>query len=268
MFGLFYHGGSREYPALRGDAANRMQQAGRDDSEPGGVIAAIWFGIAGLSLAAVVIAWNLGPAPTREPVDLATTATGMAVMSTDVAANSKRSDLGGPDPETMAEISRLRSENQALRQSLETLRARIEIMSDKIATIDSRFSEVTGSISRNPPPANRFDALTPDVSITPNDVAVQEIPVTQTQFGVELGSFADLSTVKKSWRELRENQPGLFQDLNALASVRERAGKTELVLVAGPFPNAADAANRCALIDSAGLACLPAFYLGQSLSGG
>ena len=58
----------------------------------------------------------------------------------------------------------------------------------------------------------------------------------------------------------------LFASLDPVATVRDRSGRTELLLVAGPFKSAADASEHCGKVEAAGLICQPAFYLGQPLA--
>ena len=87
-----------------------------------------------------------------------------------------------------------------------------------------------------------------------------------TRFGIELGTFTDLNSVKNAWRKLSQDHAALFASLDPVATVRDRSGRTELLLVAGPFKSAADASEHCGKVEAAGLICQPAFYLGQPLA--
>jgi hypothetical protein len=187
--------------------------------------------------------------------------------------SSGRSDMvGAPaqDAEVATQLAKIRIENTALRQATELLRGQIDALSERMGRIETRFSEMTGSIGApstttpdattpRPPAAPDFDGLLPPDSASGSEAAY-------TQFGMELGTYGDLTTLKKAWSDLVRQYPALFEGLDGLATIRDRGGRTELLLIAGPFRNAAEAAERCGKAEASDIKCLPAFYLGQQLS--
>nr|WP_246733988.1 SPOR domain-containing protein [Oharaeibacter diazotrophicus] len=213
--------------------------------------------------------------PRTAPVAAPATAPDVGVRFAAAApAEGGRSDVttlpDGTTTDVAGEVARLRVENAALRQSSDVLRNQLAILSERIERLEGKFGALTGSIDPAPAvPRLRPAETVPPVTTTGRDVATTRATVTaapRTEFGIELGSYGDLTAVKAAWRRLLADKPDLFGDLEALATVRDRGGATELLLVAGPFTNAADAADRCTRVEDAGLACLPAFYLGQALA--
>lgn len=195
--------------------------------------------------------------PTPEAVSSATTSSGRSDM---VGAPARDADLA-------TELAKVRIENAALRQATELLRGQIDALSERVGKMETHFSEMTGSIGASasqastalPVAAPNFDDLVPPDTSSQSEAAY-------TQFGMELGTYGDLTTLKKAWSDFVRQYPALFEGLDGLATIRDRSGRTELLLIAGPFRNAAEAAERCGKAESSGLKCLPAFYLGQQLS--
>ncbi len=245
----------------------------------------VWFAIAGLAVLFALVALVYGN-PVRDTSAAqqprtsaygggATLLRGTATPDAASVAttSSGRSDMvGAParDADLTTELAKVRIENAALRQTTELLRGQIDSLSERITKLESHLSEMTGSIGAHsgvasktavplPPAAPSFDDLAPPDTSSQSDTAY-------TQFGMELGTYGDLSTLKKAWSDLVRQYPALFEGLDGLATIRDRGGRTELLLIAGPFKNAAEAAERCGKAETSGLKCLPAFYLGQQLS--
>ena len=256
---------------------------GSGSSGSGAFALSMWFAMAGLALLFAIVALVYGN-PTRNAVPEArvpaygggaTLLRGTPAAETDSAATatSGRSDMvGAParagDPAT--ELAKIRIENAALRQATERLSGQIDSLSERLDRVESRFSEMTGSIGSpsaatpgaatgRPTAALDFDGLIPTDTAPDSGAAY-------TQFGMELGTYGDLTTLKREWSDLVRQHPALFEGLDGLATIRDRGGRTELLLIAGPFRNAADAAAQCGKAEAAGIKCLPAFYLGQQLS--
>ncbi|MCM5556058.1 hypothetical protein [Pleomorphomonas sp. JP5] len=244
----------------------------------------VWFAIAALAVVFAVVALVYGN-PAREasiPPSRPVASGGGATLlrgtpasepSSVATTSSGRSDMVGAqtqDADVATELAKVRIENAALRQTTELLRGQIDALSERLGKIEGRFSEMTGSIGAPSAPmlgttnglpssTRNFDDLVPPDSSSQREAAY-------TQFGMELGAYSDLTTLKTAWSDLVRQYPALFEGLDGLATIRDRGGRTELLLIAGPFRNAAEAAERCGKAESSGLKCLPAFYLGQQLS--
>ena len=263
----------------------------RDDRYGGGIgvsgsgsfALSVWLAIAALAVLFAVVALVYGN-PAREavaqpPKPVASGGGATLLLGTQSAepgsiatTSSGRSDMVGAQAsnrDVATELAKVRIENAALRQATELLRGQMDALSERMGKIEARFSEMTGSIGApttlapggtgQSSTAPDFDGLVPPVSDAQDGVAY-------TQFGMELGTYADLTTLKAAWSDLVRQYPALFEGLDGLATIRDRGGRTELLLIAGPFRNAAEAAERCGRAEASGLKCLPAFYLGQQLS--
>lgn len=273
---------------MKGGIPDPFDGRGSGASEPSGFAVLAWAGVAGFAVVMAVVAILYGlpdrnvpaaetarampepdrfdpvrspaidPAPIRPAVQPETSG------RTDIAGSvSAPADLEG-------EVARLRIENAALRQGADALRSQMEILAERMARLEDKYAELTGSIDRRAPvppvrvaPAPAAPTVAPNAADRPRTAGEG---TAQTRFGLELGAFSDLSALKAAWRRMLQQQPDLFADLEALATVRDRGGRTELLLVAGPFPNASDAAARCVQVEDAGMSCLPAFFLGQALA--
>lgn len=244
----------------------------------------VWLAFAGLALLFAVVALVYGN-PVREasvPPPRPVASGGGATLLRGTPApeagsvatpSSGRSDMvGAPthDADIATELAKVRIENAALRQTTELLRGQIDALSERLGKIEGRFSEMTGSIGAPSAPTldatngltsatRNFDDLVPPDGSSQSDAAY-------TQFGMELGAYGDLTTLKTAWSDFVRQYPALFEGLDGLATIRDRSGRTELLLIAGPFRNAAEAAERCGKAEASGIKCLPAFYLGQQLS--
>jgi hypothetical protein len=246
----------------------------------------MWFAVAAFALVFAVVALYYGGvdrssvfAARFSTPDTMTTGSVRPAVATvsgdDTVFDGGRSDIAAtPRPSdgaaSLADVSRLKVENVALRQSVDQLRGQIDRLTERLGEVESRLVEMTGSISGNGQDKSSTFFDVPDVppsataSATPPEAPAAAAP--STQFGIELGAFSDLNAVKTAWRRMLDEHGNLFSGLDALATVRDRMGRTELLLVAGPFKNAADASEHCGKVEAAGLICQPAFYLGQQLS--
>lgn len=253
-------------------------------SGSGSFVLSVWLTIAGLALLFAVVALVYGnptkeaAAPPPRPVASGGGATLLRGTQTPEAGSiatpsNGRSDMvGAPvhDTDIATELAKVRIENAALRQATELLRGQIDALSERVSKIEGRFSEMTGSIGvpSAPTPGTAAAGLAPtrnfDDLVPPDGNPKEEAGY--TQFGMELGAYGDLTTLKTAWSDLVRQYPTLFEGLDGLATIRDRGGRTELLLIAGPFRNAAEAAERCGKAEASGIKCLPAFYLGQQLS--
>jgi hypothetical protein len=265
---------------------NEYDYNGSEASEPNVFVLLIWFSVAGFALLFAMVALFYGVPDRNAPTQAV--ATGIDAITTGslnaanwpppvtVTPGGGRSDIagtmsaGGVPGDAESDIARLKVENVALRQALDQMRTQMDLMSDRVEQIETRIGDVTGSVSPDESAddntSNQLtDELAPVVPDAQAAAQTQTNAVAHTQFGVELGTFADLGAVKQAWRSMLRDHANLFDGLDALATVRDRNGRTELLLVAGPFKNAADAAEHCGKAEAAGVQCLPAFYLGQPL---
>jgi hypothetical protein len=148
----------------------------------------------------------------------------------------------------------------------ETLVSRLQVLEDQIGNL-------TGSIPQNPP--DRAQTATPagitpaasdpkPVRTTSVATAEPEAALTRTTFGVDLGSEASFGALRTRWDNLRKQYPELGR-LSPRISARDKNGKVELRLIAGPFENAADAAKACASLLSKGTLCDGGLFDGQRL---
>ncbi len=148
----------------------------------------------------------------------------------------------------------------------EALVSRLQILEDQIGNL-------TGSIPQNPPEKTQTAApagITPvasdpkPVRTTSLATAEPEAALTRTSFGIDLGSEASFGGLRTRWDNLRKQYPELGR-LSPRISARDKNGKVELRLIAGPFENAADAAKACASLLSKGTLCDGGLFDGQRL---
>jgi hypothetical protein len=258
---------------LRGGDTDPYDPDGFGPPEPSVAAVLAWSGVAAVALLIAVSALVYGlpdppprpevaasPAPAPAPNDsTAVTSGGAGIVSRSDFTMRSTSDEPGSG------LAALQVENAALRQAVQTLQGEIATLMSRLEGIEGKLESVTGSVA---PRAEPVETPVP----APPPVPVRQVPpppvetVRRTAFGVELGAFADMGSARIAWRELVEAEPALFADLEPIASVRDRDGRLELLLVAGPFATADDAAARCALAEAERLDCLPAFYVGQPLT--
>lgn len=97
--------------------------------------------------------------------------------------------------------------------------------------------------------------------------AARNLPteISRTRFAVEIGSGATMNEIRELWRRLsRENRP-LIGGLEPAVALAEQDGGLKLRLLAGPFQNAADAIQLCALLVGRGVDCRAVPSQGQQL---
>ncbi len=254
---------------MRGRGSDPYDPSGADLSEPTRFVVLSWSAVALFSLMMALVAWHYGTPDYNGAQTAALGADQLANRNFDAAgASDLVSGMQPIDGNPPNDIVAIRVENSALRQGLDSLRNQVGMLSDRITQLDNKFSELTGSVDARPAmPASQPAASIPEL---PGDAAIDEadgsLALPRTQFGIEIGTYSDLSALKEGWARFQEDDPYLFGDLEALATVRDRDGRTELLLVAGPFPNAEAASKRCTVVEKSGVSCLPAFYLGQDIA--
>lgn len=89
--------------------------------------------------------------------------------------------------------------------------------------------------------------------------------ISRTRFAVEIGYADTMGDLRELWRRLaRENRP-LIGGLDPAVAIAEQDGALKLRLLAGPFQNAADAIQLCALLVGRGVDCRAVPSQGQQL---
>lgn len=274
---------------MTGGAPERFDPNGSEDSEANGYAVLIWSGVAAFALFLAVVALTYGLPDKNSPeAERLLRADPMPTGSLDPQGGLQSSGIGGPGdfgpapapldtPQDGAlggpaglptsehkEIARLQVENAALRHTIDAMRNRVDMLTERLQKVEDQFGEFTGSVDRQ---AVRQSVPAPAPIPTPPPAAPAEPEAqTRTPYGIELGTYEDLATLKEGWRQLVQDDPDLFGGLSGLAGLRERNGRTELLLIAGPFPSATQASDYCGKVEQSGRFCLPAFYVGQTLA--
>lgn len=265
---------------LRGGYHEPFDPDGPEDSGPDGVAVVIWAGVAGVAVlfALSALVFSLPSGEDQQIRDFAAVEQMLARSRAEAAetlaaegAPMERSDFSMQAGDTTDDTSLagLQVENAALRRQVAEMGAEIDDLSRRMLSLEDSLRSVTGSVGRRPPerPAAQDGVGGPAIAPDPALEARQAGPDRRNApFGVELGTFADIASAERAWRDLLAASPGLLGDLRPVATLRDGGGRTDLLLVAGPFPTAAAAAARCSLAEQAGIACLPAFYVGQPLA--
>ncbi|TCT12542.1 sporulation related protein [Tepidamorphus gemmatus] len=103
------------------------------------------------------------------------------------------------------------------------------------------------------------------VSLAHPDARSVPTEISRTRFAVEIGSGVTMSEIRELWRRLsRENRP-LIGGLEPAVAIAEQDGGLRLRLLAGPFQNAADAVQLCAVLVGRGVDCRAVPSQGQQL---
>ncbi|MEZ5841572.1 MAG: hypothetical protein R3D02_14465 [Hyphomicrobiales bacterium] len=114
-------------------------------------------------------------------------------------------------------------------------------------------------------PTPKPEAVVPR-TVSAGDVRSLSAPASRTSFGLDLGSAASMSELASKWAALNTVYGPALKGLTPVAAISEDVDRQiALRLIVGPFANAADAAARCAEVQSAGNPCKPAIYEGQRL---
>jgi hypothetical protein len=81
----------------------------------------------------------------------------------------------------------------------------------------------------------------------------------RSDFALDLGRFENREAAESRWAEIRETQPALPAAISSLV-VEDPQAPGGMRLMAGPFPNAADAAAACVYLSSGDITCSPTLY--------
>lgn len=85
--------------------------------------------------------------------------------------------------------------------------------------------------------------------------------------GIDLGGFRSLATLRRSWTDMGQRHGDLSKGLEPRARLRETDTGIEARLLAGPFPDATEAARVCLKLKAAGAPCTVTGWGGQPVSG-
>ncbi len=187
------------------------------------------------------------------------------------------------------------AETQRLAETLRGLAANDEQIKSRLAAVEHDMNDVTGSITQQlkAADATRRSDDGPSVAATAAMTAAMVAPVampaaavapppgaiktsvesalpalSQTEFGVDIGSGLTIQALRTRWAAIRTAHPQLFEGLEPIVSVKEvpRTNRIELRLVAGPIAQAGTAAQLCAQLSVLGLFCQPTIFDGQRLA--
>ncbi len=176
-----------------------------------------------------------------------------------------------------------RIETGVTAEKLERLHLELEAMTTRVAALESSFGSLTAAIPAAPEP--RTEQAAQPESAGPVQVAVAPLPAegfgdegagftalpienggaTRTLFAVALAVTDKKEKLRGNWRELTARHGKILEGLEPRSITETRAGARRWKLVAGPFPNAADAAKVCARLRSEKRACAEMIFAGEAL---
>lgn len=191
------------------------------------------------------------------------------------------------------EAEGLRSEIATLRQQVETLEQEGETLRRRLARIEKAFGPDTGALPPQEaersatgsvreekadfpplPPATVTLSPLPDDGFGDTMIDASPLPVAnertahKTLFGVELASGSTAGDLEREWAALNERYEELLGRLEARRRKDKESGSdgpAEMTLIAGPFPNAAGAAQLCARLNADGARCKATVFAGEAL---
>lgn len=175
---------------------------------------------------------------------------------------------------------------EGLREEIATLRRQVEQMGERIEAMEAAFgytaalppqeeeAGITAGARSRARPAGEAVSVThssmPEDGFGDIGIEASPLPVAgngramRTLFAVELASGASPEAVRKKWAELGAEHKALLAGLQARHKGDGDAGDDAGVrLIAGPFPNAAEAARLCASLRAAGTDCTEAVFGGK-----
>jgi hypothetical protein len=122
----------------------------------------------------------------------------------------------------------------------------------------------------SPPVAERTEEVPiPPVRVAavPASEPVTEPPPAKAEFGVDLGAASSMEALRMHWAAVKANYGPLLAGLrpHVTEHARQPSG-TIYRLVAGPLPNAAEAAKLCARFPVTRTGCRPAKFDGAELA--
>jgi hypothetical protein len=83
---------------------------------------------------------------------------------------------------------------------------------------------------------------------------------------LDLGGYRSLASLRRSWGDMTSRYAEFGAKMEPLARLRETDNGMEARLLAGPYPNQAEAAKSCMRLKALGVTCTVTGYSGQPLS--
>jgi hypothetical protein len=207
--------------------------------------------------------------------------------------------------ELAADRERLTARIATLEHSLEDMTGSIKQQTAQLAAARAAMTAPpmlsapvtsTATVSTPSPPKSALPALTPVVPKTVADAApepssaaenkIEDVPMppvrvataasehvaeprppAKVEYGVDLGSASSLEALRMHWLGVKANYGPLLTGLHPLVSEHpKRPSGVIYRLVAGPLPNAAEAAKLCARFPVTRTGCRPAKFDGAQLA--
>jgi cell division protein FtsB len=172
-------------------------------------------------------------------------------------------------------LGQIRQENT----QLVAARTKLE---QRVTQLEENYSDITASIpKRSPALGAATSPITQSVQVSPmtakipapatpasSEITTGSLTIaTRSQFGIDLGTDHSMGALRTRWIKLMEQFGTIMTGYEPVISVSDAQGAVMLHLVVGPFSNAAEAAEICAKLRTAGMnACTPVPYDGQRLA--
>jgi hypothetical protein len=112
-----------------------------------------------------------------------------------------------------------------------------------------------------PLPNARFIASPPK----PPKPAVDELPIQNQQYGIELATGTDLNGLRNKWSAIKANIGPLLTGLQPVAVYDHQKKGDVYHLILGPLPSLVSAHQVCARFSAARVSCRPAHFDGQTI---
>jgi len=165
-----------------------------------------------------------------------------------------------------AEAERERERKQ-LAETVRVLTEDRDRLATRLSALERTLADVTGS-------ARQATTRQPEASApppAPPPLAAADSPsasvATKSEFGIDIGAGTSLDELRVLWAAAKTNHSALFTGLRPLAAAGETKPEgSELRLVVGPLPNAAEAARLCAALSESGLRCRPSAFEGEQFA--
>ncbi len=93
-------------------------------------------------------------------------------------------------------------------------------------------------------------------------------PTAPAAYGIDIGGGASIKALQVRWAALHSAYPQLFEGLRPVVALKDtlRSNRVDLRLMVGPIANAARAAELCASLAAARVACRPTMFEGRHLA--